>query len=76
MKLVKFNNDKSMFELSSLEVYIIRSIIGEVYAGVCVDAEEFEIIHAIEKEEVLKLKHDIYAIYKQLNILGGSYLDN
>jgi len=76
MKLVKFNNDKSIIELSKIEVYIIRSIIGEVYAGVCVDAEEFEIIHAIEKKEVLKLKYDIYEIYKQWNKLGGDYLDD
>jgi len=71
MKLVKFNNDKSIFELSNLEVYIIRSIIGGVYAGVCIDAEEFEVIYAIDKEEVLKLKHDIYEICKKLNIFGG-----
>ncbi|WP_294834378.1 hypothetical protein [uncultured Gilliamella sp.] len=66
MKLIQLDKDNSTVILSKDELYIIRSIIGEIYAGVCVDSEEFETIHGIEKDSVLKLKHDIYEIYNQL----------
>ena len=66
MKLVELSNEQSTIVLSKAELYIIRSIIGEIYAGVCVDAEEFETIHGIKKDEVLRLKHDIYEIYERL----------
>lgn len=66
MKLVESSNEQSTIMLSKADLYIIRSIIGEIYAGVCVDAEEFETIHGIEKDEVLRLKHDIYEIYERL----------
>ena len=66
MKLVESRNEQSTIVLSKADLYIIRSIIGEIYAGVCVDAEEFETIHGIEKDEVLRLKHDIYEIYERL----------
>ncbi len=32
-------------------------------------AEEFGTIHGIEKDEVLRLKHDIYEIYEKLATL-------
>lgn len=66
MKLIQLDKGNSAVLLSKDELYIIRSIIGEIYAGVCVDSEEFETIHGIEKDSVLKLKHDIYEIYNQL----------
>ena len=66
MKLVESSNEQSTIVLSKADLYIIRSIIGEIYAGVCVDAEEFETIYGIEKDEVLRLKHDIYEIYERL----------
>ena len=66
MKLVESSNEQSTIVLSKADLYIIRSIIGEIYAGVCVDAEEFETIHGIEKDEVLRLKQDIYEIYERL----------
>ena len=66
MKLVESSNEQSTIVLSKADLYIIRSIIGEIYAGVCVDAEEFETIHGIKKDEVLRLKHDIYEIYERL----------
>lgn len=69
MKLVELSNEQSTIVLSKAELYIIRSIIGEIYAGVCVDVEEFETIHGIEKDEVLRLKHDIYEIYEKLATL-------
>lgn len=65
MKLIQLGNEQSTVILSKKELYIIRSIIGEIYAGVCVDSEEFETIHGIEKDDVLKLKCDIYEIYDQ-----------
>ncbi|OCG35828.1 MULTISPECIES: hypothetical protein [unclassified Gilliamella] len=66
MKLIQLDNEQSTVILSKDELYIIRSIIGEIYSGVCVDSEEFEMIHGIEKDNVLKLKYDIYEIYDQL----------
>lgn len=66
MKLVESSNEQSTIVLLKADLYIIRSIIGEIYAGVCVDAEEFETIHGIEKDEVLRLKYDIYEIYERL----------
>ena len=49
MKLVELSNEQSTIVLSKAELYIIRSIIGEIYAGVCVDVEEFETIHGLKK---------------------------
>lgn len=66
MKLIQLGKGQSTVLLSKDELYIIRSIICEIYAGICVDSEEFETIHGIEKDSVLKLKHDVYEIYNQL----------
>ena len=52
--------------LSKTELYIIWSILCEIYACVWVDSEKFEIIHSIEKVEILRLKYAIYYIYEKL----------
>ena len=52
--------------LSKTELYIIWSILGEIYACVWVDVEQFATIHSIEEVEILRLKYVIYYIYEKL----------
>ncbi|MDI2113731.1 hypothetical protein [Commensalibacter nepenthis] len=66
MKLVEIKEKQSTVILSEDELYIIRSIVGEIYSGVCVDARDFKAIHGVQKNEVLTLKKDLYEIYDQL----------
>lgn len=39
---------------------------GEIYAGVCVDAREFEIIHGVGKDEVDDLQKYFNEIYTKM----------
>nr|WP_239991803.1 hypothetical protein [Neisseria lactamica] len=39
---------------------------SEIYAGVCVDAREFEIIHGVEKDEVDDLQKYFNEIYEKM----------
>lgn len=57
-------------ELSKRELYILHCIVGEMYEDVCVDAYEFEIIHGVEKNEVLVLQKKLQDFYKNFETVS------
>lgn len=66
MKLLNFENNHIHVSLSKNELFILRAILSEIYADVCVDSEEFEIIHGIDRNEVLKLNSEFQDLYDKL----------
>ncbi|OUI77768.1 hypothetical protein HK18_02885 [Commensalibacter intestini] len=66
MKLVKIKENQSTVILSEDELYIIRSVVGEIYSEVCVDAREFQNIHGTNETEVLNLEEKMREIYDEL----------
>ena len=66
MDILSINNQNSTISLTQDEVFVLRAILGEIYAGVCVDAREFEIIHGVEKDEVDDLEKYFIEIYEKM----------
>lgn len=66
MKILSINNQNSTISLIQDEVFVLRAILGEIYAGVCVDAREFEIIHGVGKDEVDDLQKYFNEIYTKM----------
>nr|WP_311536703.1 hypothetical protein [Neisseria meningitidis] len=52
--------------LTQDEVFVLRATLSEIYAGVCVDAREFEIIHGVGKDEVDDLQKYFNEIYEKM----------
>ncbi|WP_301883395.1 hypothetical protein [Neisseria uirgultaei] len=69
MKLISFNKNQVAVNFNKNELYIIQAIMGEIYSEVCVDHRDFEIIHGIEKDEVLLLDKQLKELYDTLNKL-------
>lgn len=63
MKLLKHSHNKIQIEITENEFFILRAIISEIYSGVCVDSDEFEIIHGIQQDDVNHLENKINEIY-------------
>lgn len=66
MKILSINNQNSTISLIQDEVFVLRAILGEIYAGVYVDAREFEIIHGVGKDEVDDLQKYFNEIYTKM----------
>lgn len=66
MKILSINNQNSTISLIQDEVFVLRAILGEIYADVCVDAREFEIIHGVGKDEVDDLQKYFNEIYTKM----------
>ncbi|HIG0366652.1 TPA: hypothetical protein ACYAC8_000627, partial [Neisseria meningitidis] len=66
MDILSINNQNSTISLTQDEVFVLRAILSEIYAGVCVDAREFEIIHGVERDEVDDLKKYFIEIYEKM----------
>lgn len=66
MELVELKGEQLTATVSEDELYIIHAAVGEIYAGVCVDAREFQNIHGTNETEVLKLHKKICELYDRL----------
>lgn len=66
MNLINFENNQLVISLSKDELFIIRAVLSEIYAGVCVDSEEFETIHGIDENQVLKLESEFHRLYDKI----------
>ncbi|WP_096107818.1 hypothetical protein [Neisseria lactamica] len=66
MDILSINNQNSTISLTQDEVFVLRATLSEIYAGVCVDAREFEIIHGVEKDEVDDLEKYFIEIYEKM----------
>ncbi|EMU3634532.1 hypothetical protein GNV93_002159, partial [Neisseria gonorrhoeae] len=52
--------------LTQDEVFVLRAILNEIYAGVCVDSREFENVSGVRKHEVDNLQQQFAGIYKKM----------
>ncbi len=69
MNLLKIQADYATISVSKDEVFILRAILSEIYAGVCVDSEEIEIIHGFDKDNVLKIDSEFKILYEKMDSL-------
>ena len=47
MNIINYKGDDIIISLTREELQLLRSLVIEIYAGVCIDAEEFEIVSGI-----------------------------
>lgn len=47
MNIINYTGDDIIISLTREELQLLRSLVIEIYAGVCIDAEEFEIVSGI-----------------------------
>ncbi|ENW5824900.1 hypothetical protein F6373_002135, partial [Neisseria gonorrhoeae] len=59
-------NQNSTISLTQDEVFVLRAILNEIYAGVCVDSREFENVSGVRKHEVDNLQQQFAGIYKKM----------
>lgn len=56
MNIINYTSDNIILSLTKEELQLLRSLVIEIYAGVCIDAEEFEIVSGIRNP---KLVHEL-----------------
>ena len=66
MNILSINNQNSTISLTQDEVFVLRAILNEIYAGVCVDLREFENVSGVRKHEVDNLQQQFAGIYKKM----------
>ncbi len=66
MDILSINNQNSTISLNQDEVFVLRSILNEIYAGICVDAREFENVSGVRKHEVDNLQQYFIEIYEKM----------
>ncbi|XIE85040.1 hypothetical protein ACFX50_00620 [Neisseria meningitidis] len=66
MNILSINNQNSTISLTQDEVFVLRAILNEIYAGVCVDSREFENVSRVRKHEVDNLQQQFAGIYKKM----------
>ena len=69
MDLLKIQADYATISISKDEVFILRAILSEIYAGVCIDSEEIEVIHGFDKDDVLKVDSGFKILYEKMDSL-------
>lgn len=69
MNILFINNQNSTISLTQDEVFVLRAILNEIYAGVCVDVREFENVSGVRKHEVDDLQKYFIEIYKKMTQL-------
>ncbi|UOP00333.1 hypothetical protein LVJ84_10560 [Kingella potus] len=72
MNILSINNQNSTISLTQDEVFVLRAILNEIYADVCVDAREFENVSGVRKHEVENLQQQFIEIYKKMTTNSNS----
>ena len=52
MNIINYTGDDIIISLTREELQLLRSLVIEIYAGVCIDAEEFEIVSGIRNPQL------------------------
>ncbi|KLS09295.1 hypothetical protein M703_10435 [Neisseria gonorrhoeae SK29344] len=54
MNIINYTGDDIIISLTREELQLLRSLVIEIYAGVCIDAEEFEIVSGIRNPQLVQ----------------------
>lgn len=54
MNIINYTGDDIIISLTREELQLLRSLVIEIYAGVYIDAEEFEIVSGIRNPQLVQ----------------------
>lgn len=54
MNIINYKGDDIIISLTREELQLLRSLVIEIYAGVCIDTEEFEIVSGIRNPQLVQ----------------------
>lgn len=54
MNIINYTGDDIIISLTREELQLLRSLVIEIYAGVCIDAEKFEIVSGIRNPQLVQ----------------------
>ena len=54
INIINHKGDDIIISLTREELQLLRSLVIEIYAGVCIDAEEFEIVSGIRNPQLVQ----------------------
>ncbi|QOG50372.1 hypothetical protein IBX82_10035 [Neisseria gonorrhoeae] len=68
MNIIHYTGDDITISLTREELQLLRSLVNEIYAGVCVDSREFENVSGVRKHEVVQdLQQHLMEAYKKMD---------
>ncbi|HHS1428210.1 TPA: hypothetical protein ACTC05_001029 [Neisseria meningitidis] len=71
MNIINYTGDDIIISLTREELQLLRSLVIEIYAGVCIDAEEFEIVSGIRNSKLVQeLEQQLIKAYDLMDTKG------
>ncbi|AIZ18000.1 TPA: hypothetical protein ACFOL8_000580 [Neisseria meningitidis] len=71
MNIINYTGDDIIISLTREELQLLRSLVIEIYAGVCIDAEEFEIVSGIRNSKLVQeLEQQLIEAYDLMDTKG------
>lgn len=71
MNIINYTGDDIIISLTREELQLLRSLVIEIYAGVCIDAEEFEIVSGIRNSKLVQeLEQQLIEAYNLMDTTG------
>ncbi|HEZ2505951.1 TPA: hypothetical protein WHT25_000995 [Neisseria meningitidis] len=71
MNIINYTGDDIIISLTRAELQLLRSLVIEIYAGVCIDAEEFEIVSGIRNSKLVQeLEQQLIEAYDLMDTKG------
>lgn len=71
MNIINYKGDNIIISLTREELQLLRSLVIEIYAGVCIDAEEFEIVSGIRNSKLVQeLEQQLIEAYDLMDTKG------
>ncbi|HFC7803661.1 hypothetical protein JY82_03410 [Neisseria meningitidis] len=69
--MINYTGDDIIISLTREELQLLRSLVIEIYAGVCIDAEEFEIVSGIRNSKLVQeLEQQLIEAYDLMDTKG------
>ncbi|MCL6079258.1 hypothetical protein M5047_03440 [Neisseria meningitidis] len=71
MNIINYTGDDIIISLTREELQLLRSLVIEIYAGVYIDAEEFEIVSGIRNPQLVQeLEQQLIEAYDLMDTTG------
>ena len=71
MNIINYKGDNIIISLTREELQLLRSLVIVIYAGVCIDAEEFEIVSGIRNPQLVQeLEQHLIEAYNLMDTTG------
>ncbi|HEZ0806875.1 hypothetical protein [Neisseria meningitidis] len=71
MNIINYTDDDIIISLTREKLQLLRSLVIEIYAGVCIDAEEFEIVSGIRNSKLVQeLEQHLIEAYDLMDTTG------